>query len=109
MLFAIQSFSGASAQTELLANVLIVNIRSSSHPIRVISIPAILNDTLSKDFINYRGQNPFQFKFNPSLQLFKQGEQREKSEFKTRVEQLTLDTTLNKAYLYLSYLKKLTK
>lgn len=102
ILFAIQSLAGRGGKNEL-ANVLIVNVRNNKkRPIRALSTGALLKEVTTKNI-----DNIFQIKFAPQLQLFKSGEYRDKQEFKDRLTSLTIDTTLNKKYLYISELSKL--
>lgn len=104
-LFGIQSLIGAG-KDEIKSNVMILNIRANKNPIRVISLPALLQDILTKNKDSDIGSgNPFRVEFNPSLQLFKKTEgARVEDEFVSRVKGLKIDTHLNKAYLHASYL-----
>lgn len=107
-LFGIQSLIGAG-QDEIKANVMILNIRANKNPIRVISLPALLQDILKNNKNSEIGSgNPFRVEFNPGLQLFKKSEgARVEEEFTSRVRSLKVDTHLNKAYLHASYLSGL--
>lgn len=100
MIFAIQSLIGRGDAE--LANMLIINTRNSKNPIRVLSTGALLQEMNSTNV-----DNIFNLKFKPQLQLFKSSEPRDKITFSNRIKSLTLDTTLNKKYLYYSYLNKL--
>lgn len=107
-LFGIQSLIGAG-KDEIKANVMILNIRANKNPIRVISLPALLQDILQHNSNSEIGSgNPFRVEFNPGLQLFKKSEgSRMEDEFVSRVRGLKVDTHLNKAYLHASYLSGL--
>ena len=102
ILMAIQSLAGKSGKSNEMANVLILNVRNNSkNPIRVVSIKDLLDQM---DLTNV--DDIFTIKFAPQLQLFKDGEERTKDQFKERLTALKVDTTLNKKYLYLSKLSK---
>lgn len=102
MLFAIQSLAGHKGQKEM-ANILILNIGNrKTNPIRVISIGALLQN-LGLENID----NMFTMKYSSQVPLFSQGSTRSKKEFVSRLKSLTLDTTLNKQILYMSYINKL--
>lgn len=103
ILIAIQSLAGSSGKSNEMANVLILNVRNNpKNPIRVISIRDLLDQM---DLSNV--DNIFTIKFDPQLQLFKDGEERTKDQFKERLTALKVNTTLNKKYLYLSKLSKI--
>lgn len=102
MLFAIQSLAGHKGQKEM-ANVLILNIgNKKTNPIRIISIGALLQN-LGLENID----SIFTMKYSSQIPLFSQGSIRTKKEFTKRIKSLTLDTTLNKQILYMSYINKL--
>ena len=102
VLFGIQSLAGRGDQD--LANILILNIRSRKNPISVISIKALLQGI---ETTPVEGQKAFNMKFN-SLPAFAKGELRaSEQEFSSRVSKVTLDTTLNKAYLTTKYISQL--
>lgn len=102
VLFGIQALAGRGDQD--LANILILNIRSRNNPISVISIKSLLKgiETMPVD-----NKMAFNMKFN-SLPAFAKGELRaSEQEFSKRVSKVTLDTSLNKAYLTTKYLSQL--
>lgn len=102
MLFAIQSLAGRGDSD--LANILILNIRSRKNPISVISIKSLLKGIEINPIQN---EEAFHMKFN-SLPAFAQGEMRtSEEEFHSRIKKITLDTTLNKAYLMSRYISQL--
>lgn len=102
LLFAIQALAGRGDAE--LANVLILNIRSRTNPISVISIKSLLRGIENNPI---EGQTAFNMKFN-SLPAYATGEMRtDEQEFKSRISKVTLDTTLNKAYLMTKYISKL--
>lgn len=102
LLFAIQSLAGRGDSE--LANILILNIRSRTNPISVISIKSLLKGIETNPIA---GQTAFNMKFN-SLPAYAHGELRtDDQEFKNRLSKITLDTTLNKAYLMTKYISQL--
>lgn len=102
LLFAIQALAGRGDKE--LANVLILNIRSRTNPISVISIKSLLKGIENNPI---EGQTAFNMKFN-SLPAYATGEMRtDEQEFKSRISKITLDTTLNKAYLMTKYISQL--
>ena len=102
ILLAIQSLAGRGGNNEM-SNVFIVNNRDDKeNPIRVIPIIKLLEKIDSNDEID----KAFKIKFSPQLQLFKKGEIRTKEEYNKRISSLKIDTSLNKAYLALEYLKR---
>ena len=102
LLFAIQSLAGRGDSE--LANILILNIRSRTNPISVISIKSLLRGIETNPIAN---QTAFNMKFN-SLPAYAHGELRtDDEEFKNRLSKITLDTTLNKAYLMTKYISQL--
>ena len=102
LLFAIQSLVGRGDLE--LANILILNIRSRTNPISVISIKSLLKGIETNPIA---GQAAFNMKFN-SLPAYTRGELRTNDqEFKNRLSKITLDTTLNKAYLTTKYISQL--
>ena len=102
LLFAIQSLAGRGDSD--LANILILNIRSRTNPISVISIKSLLKGIETNPIA---GQTAFNMKFN-SLPAYAHGELRtDDEEFRNRLSKITLDTTLNKAYLMTKYISQL--
>lgn len=102
-IFGIQSLAGRGGDESELANILILNIRSRNNPISVVSIKSLLQDIDSNPRAN---DEAFKMIFN-TLPVFNQGEERSSDEFRKKVTAVTLDTSLNKAYLTLNYLKHL--
>lgn len=105
MLFGIQSLAGRGGKNEM-ANVFIVNNRDNKEkPITVIPIKKLLNKV---DATN-DADKVFKIKYTPQLQLFKKGEIRTKEEYNKRITSVKIDTSMNKAYLALEYLRKAQK
>ena len=105
MLFGIQSLAGRGGKNEM-ANVFIVNNRDNKEkPITVIPIKKLLNKIDVSDDID----KVFKIKYTPQLQLFKKGEIRTKEEYNKRITSVKIDTSMNKAYLALEYLRKAQK
>lgn len=102
LLFNIQALAGKGDND--LANVLILNVQSRKNPISVISIKSLLQGIEANPI---EGQSAFNMKFN-SLPAYSEGEMRkDKKEFTSRLSKITLDTSLNKAYLQLKYISQL--
>lgn len=103
-ILGIQSLAGRGGDQSELANILILNIRSRNNPISVVSIKSLLQNIDLNPQVN--DEAAFKMIFN-TLPVFNQGEERSADEFRTKVSAVTLDTSLNKAYLTLNYLKNL--
>jgi hypothetical protein len=52
------------------------------------------------------GKAAFKMKYH-SLPAYEIGEKREKEDFRNRIKKVTLDTTLNKSYLTMKYIRQL--
>lgn len=101
MLFNIQALAGRGEGE--LANILILNVRSRLNPISVISIRSLLDNIENNPIAHTEA---FSTKIN-SIPQFGENEYPSVEEFANRVQTITVDTTLNKAYLALSYLRKM--
>lgn len=105
MLLAIQSLVGVSAAVESLSSVLAIMVRSDKkHPIRLVSISALLKQLTEDDFDTY-----FSLKFQPELSSFKNGEQLSEKEYAKNISSLRISAKLRRQNLYLRNLKKLTQ
>ena len=105
MLFGIQSLAGRGGKNEM-ANVFIVNNSNNKEkPITVIPIKKLLNKVDNTNEVD----KVFKIKYTPQLQLFKKGEIRTKEEYNKRITSVKIDTSMNKAYLTLEYLRKAQK
>lgn len=103
LLFAIQALAGRGSQE--MANVLILNIQSrKKNPIQVISIKSLLES--ANVMPETEGNAAFKMKYH-SLPAYEIGEKRDKDEFRNRIKKVTLDTTLNKNYLTMKYIRQL--
>lgn len=101
LIFGIQSLVGRGDQD--LASILILNIRSRVNPISVISTKSLIYEALKNPVKN---KSLFDLKFN-SLPVYHEGESRNKDEYGKKVSSVTLDSSLNKAYLTVAYLSHL--
>ena len=100
--FALQSLVGRGDGE--LANILILNIRSRKNPISVISIKSLLQGIEQNPI---KDQNPFNLILN-SLPIFTPEDgHRTPDEYRNRVKTITVDSSLNKAYLQLKYMSQL--
>ena len=104
MLLAIQSLTGVSKAVEPLSSVLVVmNRLDKKHPIRLVSIGALLKQLNEDNFNTY-----FDLKFEPQLPLFKDNERLSEKKYLERVSALRMAAKLQRKHLYLRNLKKLT-
>ena len=108
-LFAIQGISGARG-IEIKSNALIINIRSRINPIRVISIPAILQDIFKNNTQLNEESETFYFKFDPNPPWFTPtGLERSPENFKEAVKAGKLSISLAKSKIMLSYLRRIAR